>query len=103
MSSAIYTQFLSFKPIYKNEIFLSLQQTLDIVHKAYLVPNAIKRTAHKYNIDPNEIRRWKNALPGLDEEDGWHQLACVVQKVDRSKGRRGETSLTTKQDRGMQG
>ena len=30
-------------------------------------------------------------------------IACVVQKVDGSKGRRGETSLTTRQDKGMQG
>ena len=29
--------------------------------------------------------------------------SCVVQKVDGSKGRRGETSLTTRQDKGMQG
>ena len=32
-----------------------------------------------------------------------HSMICVVQKVDGSKGRRGETSLTTRQDKGMQG
>ena len=62
----------------KMKFFLSLQQKLDIVHEAYLVPNAIKRTAHKYNVDPNQIRRWKNALTRLDEEDDQHQLAILT-------------------------
>ena len=57
---------------------LELQQTLDIVHNAYLVPNAITRTAQKYNVGPNQMCRWKNVLTGLDEEDGQHQLTLLT-------------------------
>jgi hypothetical protein len=58
--------------------FLSLQQKLDILHEAYLVPHAIKSTARKYNVDPNLICRWRASLTGLDEEEGQHQLALLI-------------------------
>ena len=73
-----YTNFEFSSQFIKMNFFGSLQQTLDIVHKAYPVPNAIKRTDRKYNVDPNQICRWKNALTGLDEDDGQHQLALLT-------------------------
>jgi transposase-like protein len=66
---------LNLHAIKSNEKNLSLQQKLDILHEVYLVPHAIKRTAHKYNVDPNQMCRWKVSLTGLDEEEGQHQLA----------------------------
>ena len=69
----------------KMKFFWSLQQKLDTVHEAYLVPNAIKRTARKYNVDPNHIHRWKNALTGLDEGDGQHQLALLTSFKSQAK------------------
>ena len=80
-----YTNFGFSDQFMKMKFFWSLQQKLDTVHKAYLVPNAIKRTARKYNVDPNQIRRWKNALTGLDEGDGQHQLALLNSFKGRAK------------------
>jgi hypothetical protein len=62
----------------KMKVFFSLQQKLDILHAAYLVPHAIRSTAHKYNVDPNQICRWKASLTGLDEEEGQQQLALIT-------------------------
>ena len=42
------------------------------------MPHAIKSTAHMYNVDPNQICRWKDSLSGLDEEVGRHQLALLT-------------------------
>jgi hypothetical protein len=56
------------------KVFLSLQQKLDILHEEYHVPHAIRSTACKYNVDPNQICRWKASLKDLDEEEGQHQL-----------------------------
>ena len=65
-------------PLNQNESVLRLQQKIDNLHKAYLVPHAIKSTAHMYNVDPNQICRWKDSLSGLDEEIGQHQLALLT-------------------------
>ena len=41
------------------------------------MPHAIKRMACKYNVDPNQMCRWKTSLTGSDEEEGQHQLALL--------------------------
>ena len=41
------------------KVFLTLQQKIDTLHEAYCVAGAIRSTAHKYNIDPVQIRQWK--------------------------------------------
>ena len=38
---------------------MTVQQKIDILHEAYCVPDAIKSTAQKYNIDPVQIRQSK--------------------------------------------
>ena len=40
-------------------------------------------------------------LPGKSGINVWS--LCVIQQVDRNKGREGETSQTTRQDKGMHG
>ena len=67
------------------KFFLSLQQKLDILHKAYLVPHAIKSTARKYNVNPNQFRRWKASLTGLDEEEGQYQMVLLTSFKGRAK------------------
>ena len=67
---------------------MSLQQKLDILHEAYLVPHAIKSSACKYNGDPNKIHIWRASLTGLEEdseiilEDTRHTLAQFLKKYD---------------------
>ena len=67
------------------KVFLSLQQKLDIIHKAYLVLHAMKSTAFKYNVDPNQNHRWKASLTGLDEKKGQHQLALLTSFKGQAK------------------
>ena len=66
-------------------IFLSLQQKLDILHDTYLVPHAIESTACKYYVDPNQICRWKASLTGLEDEEGQHQLVLLTSFKGQAK------------------
>ena len=38
-----------------------------------------------YNVDPNQICRWKVSLTGLNEEEGMHQLALLTSFKGRVK------------------
>ena len=46
-------------------VFLSLQQKLDILYEAYCAPGVIRSTAHKYNVDPVQIQQLKTNLAGM--------------------------------------
>ena len=69
----------------KMKAFFPLQQKPDILHAAYLVPHAIRSKAHKYNVDPNQIHRWKASWIGLDEEEGQQQVALFTSFKGRAK------------------
>ena len=56
MSSTLKNNFQSLHPKIKMKVFLSLQQKLDILCEAYCAPGVIRSTAHKYNVDPLQIR-----------------------------------------------
>ena len=85
-SNFLYKQFFwILRPFHQNEIFVITTETWHSLHKANPMPKSIKQTACKYNIDPNQIHRWKNSLSGLNEEDGQHQLALLTSFKDQAK------------------
>ena len=47
----------------------------------------MKRTICKYNVDLNQMYKWKKSLTWLDEVDGQHQLALLTS----SKGKANKT------------
>ena len=86
MSSTLKTYVAIFAHKIKMKMFLSLQQKLDILHKAFCAPGVIRSTARKYNVDPVQIRQWKKNLSGMDGDVESSDVLCIS-----SKGRAKKT------------
>ena len=52
-----------YSPPKKN--FYTLWEKKSIVEEAYAAPRALKRTARKYRIQTNQIRKWRNNANAL--------------------------------------
>ena len=72
-------------PKFKMKVFLTLQEKFDILHEAYCVPDAIKSTAQKYNIDPVQTRQYQQSISSLNLESGNQMLAMISRNGQAKK------------------